>query len=326
LSAPNARAEAGKVLLVPVAAADGGWLEAERRVAAEFEALGLIVDRGPPDLLKDCSDDRATRDAIRAAGALGAIELRLKSGPPRTLRICVVDVVTGKATARHWPESGGFKVDQAALLTVEILHASLLELEVQHPSRGEVNVPALVTDRLLPPERVILGARAGLFGWGSLGGVGAGAGALLGLSLPIAGFLSAEGEAGFSFVPAQLEADNGAAQVYAAPLRIHLIADLLRRGSWGLHTGLGGGVLAAQVVGSAAAPFRATQGIATTWILSAVVGGGVRLSERLRLRSDLRVGWAPQPLEIDILGDVEGRVGAGWFDVGLSLEWFILAR
>lgn len=325
LCAKTAQAEAGKVLLIPVPVEEGGWPEAEGRVTDEFEALGLIVARGPAALLNECSDDRATRDAIREANAIGAIELRMKPGNPRTLRICVVDVVTGKATARHWPESGGFRVDQAALLTVEILHASLLELDIQHPTRGEVSAPTVVTDRLLPPER-ILGVRAGVFGWATLGGVGAGAGALVGLSVPILGIFSIDGEAGFSFVPGELKAINGQARVFAAPLRIHWVADLLPRGDWALHVGAGGGVLAAQMVGSAAEPFRASQGIATTWMLSGMVGGGFRISESLRLRSDFRAGWAPQPLEIDILGTIEGRVGQGWFDAGVSLEWFILTR
>jgi hypothetical protein len=294
-------------------------------VAAELEALGLEVAAGSEGLLDSCSDDRSTRQAVVAAEALAAVELRMRSGEPNMLRICVVDVVTGKATARHWPESG-LTVDQVALMVVEILHASLLELKVRHGTRGELDAPSIIRDRLLPQPRVVLGTRAGAGVWSAPGEVGAGAGGVFGLWLPLGGPLGIDADLLLGFTPGGVTEEHGAARVFPGVLRGHAVWALPEFGPLDFHLGLGGGVFAAQVMGRADAPYRATEGVGSTWVASGLLGAAFHIAEPWRLRLDGHVAWTARPLEVDILGEVAGRLGQPFLDATLSLEWLALSE
>lgn len=119
---------------------------ATRRCAAELDGLDLeplFVAMVPPldaGALSALARDRGAIAAIAVVGAAGRYD------------IWVVDRVTGKALLREVvlegddPDGG-----ELALRAVELLRASLLELEAPHPSRGAVPAPPEI-ERLLSPS------------------------------------------------------------------------------------------------------------------------------------------------------------------------------
>ena len=143
LSVLDARAEAPKIALVSDDAA--GPIAA--RVSAELTTLGFEVQsvtatappaRGP---LEATAHDVGAVAAVRVAPSRRGVE------------VWVVDRVTGKTVLREI-SLGSSEGDTAAALVasraVELLRASMLEVNMPHPSRGDVPPPEIV-EQLAPP-------------------------------------------------------------------------------------------------------------------------------------------------------------------------------
>ncbi|HSU42329.1 MAG TPA: hypothetical protein VLJ38_22260 [Polyangiaceae bacterium] len=104
------------------------------RLREEIESLGLevmvVADGDPAEPL----ESRA-----RVAGAVAAIRItRRGSG---SVDMTIVDRATGKTVSRHLPIATGSDPASSELVatrTVELLRASLMELEAPHPARGDV--------------------------------------------------------------------------------------------------------------------------------------------------------------------------------------------
>lgn len=107
---------------------------------AELEAAGLTVitqDRGPLEISP--SD---LRDAARAHRAIAAFRILVSS---ERFEIWLADRVTGKVVLREVlvsPSGEGRVTDiEIVLRAIELLRASLLELDAPHETRGEVEAP-----------------------------------------------------------------------------------------------------------------------------------------------------------------------------------------
>jgi len=324
----TAWADQGRILLVSVAEAEGGWHHAEKRALAELAALGLDVQQTRTPGLEQCSDDDRTRGAIQAAGALGAVELRLQGAERRELRVCVVELVTGKATLRHLEIAKDLPPSQAALLVVELVHASLLEVRAAHPSRGQVRVPAQVEgsiDRQLSASRKPwLGLRLGAGAVGGPGGVSPGVVSALGATLLATPRLGLEAEGEFGVLAGKTSRADGRADVRMNLARFHALLALRSSGPLLLGVGLGAGLMVASVTGQAESPFRSSSGVATTGFASAALSSSLVLSPSWRLRLDSHLGWSPAPVRVTFASDSPARLGQPLLDATLAVEWLAL--
>ena len=119
---------------------DPGVPALAHRLREEIEALGLDVELVPEQEPPEPLDARA-----RAEGALAAI--RITSSGSGAVEMTIVDRATGKIVSRRLAISTPNDPAAAELIatrTVELLRASLMELSAEHPSRGDVPVPAEV--------------------------------------------------------------------------------------------------------------------------------------------------------------------------------------
>lgn len=320
-----ALADQGRILLVAIGESDGGWPRAEQRTEAELVAMGLTVRRASEPRLTECVDDAATRAAIGRAGALGALELRLLPGPPPTLRVCVVELVTGKAVLRHLEVASGLPPAQAALLAVELVHASLLEVRASHPSRGQVRpskaVSTTVDQKLTRELKPWLGLRLGAAVLGSPGGISPNVASAVGLEVPATEHLAFDADGAFAVLPGSATRDEGTATVRLMLGRAHAAYPLWASPGLNVALGVGGGFVAARVAGEAAEPYRPSAGVGTTWLISSAMQARLALSREWWLRLDSHLGYAPDPLRVTFASASRAELGQPLLDAGLSLEW-----
>ncbi len=318
-------ADEGRILLIAVPAELGGWQPAEQRASAELAALGLQVQVVSGPSLGQCSDDDGTRDAIRSAGALGALELRREGEGYSELRVCVVELVTGKATLRHLEISRGLRPAQAALLAVELVHASLLEVRAPHPSRGQVTAPQQITrtvDRQLArPVLPWLGVRLGGGVFGTPGGVSPSFAPLLGLAIRPTPRVAFEADGALGLMPGAASRETGSAEVRLGVARLHGLYSPWKFERATIALGAGVGFAAARVTGQATSPYRSENSVATTWLASGALGTSLSLTRQWWLRLDAHLGWAPDPVTVAFAGAARVELGRPLLDAGLALEW-----
>ncbi len=138
-----ARADGGgsRVLLV-----DPGSEALTARLCEEIESLGLEVTIVAESEPKEPLELRA-----RLANAVGAIRITQRGSG--SVDMTILDRVTGKTVSRHLPIATGTdpaSTELVATRTVELLRASLMELEAPHPSRGEAAVTPGVRSLAVP--------------------------------------------------------------------------------------------------------------------------------------------------------------------------------
>src|SRR5262249_41204308 len=106
-----------------------------------LEALGFQVVEMP--VPSEAPAREALEAAARAAGAVAAVRL-VPSPTDGGIEVWIVDRVTGKTVLREVvaPDvsAGGAaaRASTLAVRVVELLRASLLEMDAPHPSRGEL--------------------------------------------------------------------------------------------------------------------------------------------------------------------------------------------
>jgi hypothetical protein len=132
LATHPSRAEPPHVVLVGHASED----PALARLRAELEALGFQVVEVPAPAEPPARE--ALEATARAAGAVAAVRLAPAS-TGRGVEVWIVDRVTGKTVLREVVASAS--AADLAVRVVELLRASLLEMDAPHPSRGEVPPP-----------------------------------------------------------------------------------------------------------------------------------------------------------------------------------------
>lgn len=314
---------AARVLLVTVAEADGGWPEAEAKATSELAALSFeaVVSGAPP--LATCASDSDTRAAIERQGALAALEIRWTNEARSSLRLCVVDLVTGKATARYFDERPLPDPGQAALLGVELVHASLLEVKARHPSRGSVAPPRLVErtveEQLQRAPALALWLRGGPSALVSSSV--ASAGVALGASFPVIASASVELDLSVPLLSPTVSADEGSAMIEPSLALAGLGISPWRTRSLSTELGLGAGALLVRARGEAVAPLEDSSALATTWL---AWGGGAsawEFSDSFALRLHARLAFVPEPVRVSFVGRPAAELGGALGELGLSLAY-----
>lgn len=115
---------------------DPGSAPITSRLREEIEALGLDVKLVPAREPAEPLEEQA-----RAADAVGAI--RLTGGGSGSVDMTILDRATGKTVSRHLAiamPNDPASAELVATRTVELLRASLMELEAPHPARGDTPV------------------------------------------------------------------------------------------------------------------------------------------------------------------------------------------
>jgi hypothetical protein len=118
-----------------------------RRLEVELSTLGLDALLTPPPA---AGTDEDVARMTRERGAAAAIRVRARADG--AVLLWVNDRVTGKQVLRELRPGANEGVEELALRALELLRASLLELDLPSPPKGEVPPsPAVVS--LVPPRR-----------------------------------------------------------------------------------------------------------------------------------------------------------------------------
>ncbi|HEY3235581.1 MAG TPA: hypothetical protein VGJ84_12760 [Polyangiaceae bacterium] len=119
------------------------------RLRAELQTLGLEV----VEVALSAGQSPATSldDAARSVGAFAAVRVATSAGG---IEVWIADRVTGKTLLRELVISPTQVVDEVvALQAVELLRASLMELEMPQAPRGEVHAPPAVKQLAVSASR-----------------------------------------------------------------------------------------------------------------------------------------------------------------------------
>ncbi len=289
----------------------GASPELVSRVVAELRLSGFepLVEADSTLVDLDHLDELAA-----ARGAVGVVALR--AGDAQAALV-VAERVTGKTVQRRVLTPQTSAADLAVKL-VELLRASLLELELQGfeprvapPREARAFVQEAWTERARAKVRVSGGGWKGL-GWATLlPGVGVGA------EWSITRWLRARGDGWFTVAPASITSSVG-----SAALVIHR-ADLgVRLEPWdGLVTGwvaVGGGAEWLSLAGTSAA--RGFVGASTWWarpIVTTRLGAAWRPLRMLSVELELTAAAAFETFDVRLGGEIEGRWAA--LSLGASL-------
>ncbi len=207
LHAGPALAEPARIVLVT----DGDGASIIPLLRAELRSLGVevvTVPRGEPEVLP--GDLSA---AARTLHAVAAFRVLVSS---RKVEVWVADRITGKVVLREtFAEGEGSKVEERVVVVqaLELLRASLMELDAPHPPHGEVPAPpalAAAAGVRGEGERFFFNLAPGIVY--SPGGAGPGLGALASFGVR-ALWLGVEVVAGSHLTPARLAGAVGTAEM-----------------------------------------------------------------------------------------------------------------
>lgn len=267
LSSVEARADDPRATIVLV---DPGNAPIASRLREEIESLGLSVDLVPAGDPSVALEDRA-----RAADAIGAI--RLTGGGSGSVEMTIVDRATGKTVSRRLAiamPSDPASAELVATRTVELLRASLMELEAPHPPRGDAEVPERVravaaaeneTRAPSPRRTTVLGVATGAAlvksaDWSVAFDV------WFALVLRTESGLGAQASVMIPAVPAHLDTAQGRVEAFAAQYRLAAVYDGPRPSSWWTPCfGAGLALVTLTADGSAAPPYLGVSEHATAW-------------------------------------------------------------
>lgn len=143
-----AKAHAADPPRVVVVAADRDRAMVER-LRAELVAMGFDVTLVP------LAEGVSTREALEGAAKLhNAVASMHVTAAARGIELWVADRVTGKTVLRDVVAPDGGAHDTIALRAVELLRASLMEMDAPHPPRGDTPAPpSLRAVAGVPPPR-----------------------------------------------------------------------------------------------------------------------------------------------------------------------------
>lgn len=279
LTARSSRAQSGRstVLLV-----DPGSAPLTHRLREEIEALGLEVTVVPESKPPEPLEARA-----RTARAVGAI--RITGSDSGFVDMTILDRATGKTVSRHLAiatPSDPASAELVATRTVELLRASLMELDAPHPPRGDAPVTPDVQALAEPSFRSKAGSVAVATGPALVVSPG------LGASLDVWVALSLHAERGVGATARVLAPATGG-EVETAEGRVSAVAWQYRLGASydGSSPGddvaprvqAGVALVTLSTDGSARAPFRSVRERSLAWGPWASLGLEVTLARRLAL-------------------------------------------
>lgn len=311
----TALADEGTVLVV------GQQGPARLRLAAEVRALGFVPEAVT---VEEPLDVPGLEALARDHDALAAVYIAPSSSGAT---VWVVDRVTGKVLLRHIeaPADGDDVQALVAVRAAELLRASLLEVQEEHESRGEVPateaVEALVAPIAPPPPEVppepIATAPApepaptvhrirvsmGLAIGGSVDGVGALGRITLGLSARVHRHLGLALRLEVPLSPATVEDVEGSAELHAGALAMFLNLPLLPADArFGAHIGAGIVVGYFRSTGRAAAPYLSREDRLVRVAPALELAASLQLSERLAVGAALRAAYSPDAVVLRFAG------------------------
>ena len=282
------------------------------RLQAELAGLGLDVRT----VLKN-EDERLPRDIIEAARTTGAVAaFRIVIDGDRA-DVWIADRVTGKVVLREMLPRGP-KIDGrvVALRAVELLRASLMELDVRKPPQGEPPPPVVLTESsglLQDLERFSLRADS-MFLW-SPGGCGPG----IGVAAAVAWrptWIGARVSGGSVLVPATITRPEGTGEVITRWLAVDAVLQPRRtRIPWRPRAGLGIAALATNLRGVPTGPRSAYQ--QTVYTLAPMASFDLGWAIHSRVRLGLGVTYLRPLHDVDIL-IADSSVGSYGRDIILA--------
>ncbi len=314
LLATHARAQ-DEPVLVMVQVEPGGEALAGR-VSAELRALGFDVQTS----VVVESSTRELEDTARAAHAAAAIRI-VRSD--KKAEVWVADRVTGKTLLRELEVGKNEDPDGVlAVRAVELLRASLLEVDAGHPSRGEVRPAPVVREVVKSSHAEHKPSVALAIGFGPqlMPALSASLHAFVGVAL----MPSRVGIEGWGLIPilnGQLCAAQGCARVtsglFAIGGRVALTPDSARVHPE-LGAGFGGAFLHAEA--TATPPYSATAVDTTVAIAYLRAALMFSLSTHFRLGFDALVGSALPPTPIQFAGQDVAHWGGPFVSIFLRAE------
>lgn len=258
---------------------------------SELKALGMdVVEQA------HAADEVLPRDLTAAARRFDAIAAFRVLVAPAAVEVWIADRVTGKVVLREvLPQGVGSTVEDSVVVlrAVELLRASLAEVEAPHPPRGELAAPPgseRITGFPDSAERFSLTlAPAGLF---SPGGAGGSAAVLAALGWRASRWFGLRLLGGASLTAAEVVSPEGTVAIWSRWLGVELVvASPPASGRWRPHAGVGGALVATDMRGrlapSSAGLYRAREDTLLSPALMLSAGLSYRLSRNLRLGATL---------------------------------------
>jgi hypothetical protein len=326
------------ILLLRVPMESGGWPSAERRTSAELVSLGFDVEmvapqQGPPGSI-DSESTAAAFPAVWARAlaaerdAVAVVRVTQSGGgETATVVVDILDRVTGKIATRRVRVAPGEpppNAESAGLLAVELLYASLLEIQVPHRSRGEVPPPAVVKSLVREGVPSSTGQRFAVQVGTSLsiprGGIAPEPGLVFGATYFARPWLGVATDVRLGTLPATITSTEGSADFGWSIVRLQAVAALGSRHTVTAFFTAGVGWLAAWSRGSAAD--RPTSlDVGGVPILTAGVGIGVRLRPDVRVRLMAEPSLLVAPVRIRFGGMEVAALKSPLVDAAVALEW-----
>lgn len=329
LAAAHASGEPRIVLVAP--AKDAGIavrIRAELE-ALHFEVLDVAMGAEPPAR-------EPLEDAARKSDAVAAVRIVPSSAG---VEVWIVDRMTGKTVLRELvaedePPHG----DSAtiALRVMELLRASLMELDAPRPPPGEVAPPPIIREILaprraeepraaVPDKRPFLTLELGPSMLMSPGGIGPSG--LLHTSVHIQRPSERFGMSAFvstPVVPANLVGPEGTATARFGLLGVGLRGSFAPRGAaWNVNVGAGLSAVLLHFEGRPERPYAGASETLFTFAPYLRAGLGYAVTPHLRIRADALTGVTVQRPVVKF----SGRVAATWGlpfispSLGAELSW-----
>jgi hypothetical protein len=312
------------VVLNPNAAASSGYetqLRSELQ-AAGFEVVSISAEASTPEQLEAIAVQSQSVAAISLAQPSGAV----------SASVWVTERITGKTLLRAVrPEKLGPEAPSIiALRAVELLRASLLELNEAHAPRGALPVPPSVRAWVAPRASSEPPKPARTPAWGIAVGPGllASPGGIPAEVAPSLGFLwhptaSLTGELRWegpylSTVNASIGSASVSQSFITFRARYEPFAQQARFSPWGA-LGLGGHHM--RVHGSAHAPYAAGSDSAYTFVGLAGLGMRIRLGAGLFITPEVSAVFAANRPVVRFADQTTASAGRPWLSTVISLEY-----
>ncbi len=291
--------------------------------ALGFEVVVVAVEPGTQasrEPLEDLARERQAVAALRVVPLSGGVE------------VWIVDRVTGKTVLREVVTAGeGESVEEVvALRSVELLRASLMEIDAPHPVQGEVAAPPNIRRVVprprpppAPPPKLSLGLAPAILP--SPGGMGVPIDARVSVRYRAGSWWGWSALALVPVVPAHVEASEGEAD--AAPWILGGGFDLYltdRASSFTPVLGAGGALVLVQMQGlSTQQPYRLSSDAVLVSAAYVQAGATYALSPFLRVGADVLGGVAFPEVGMEF----DRRAAASWgapflaISVGMEVAW-----
>jgi len=276
---------------------------------SELESLGLVVetvDKGEAEViprdLKRAAHDRNAVAAVRVLVSAGVVE------------VWIADRVTGKVVLREvLPQAEDSKVSESTVVlrVVELLRASLMEVEAPHASRGEVAPPPTLYKVVGFPEatgqlRLEMGPAVIM----SAGGVGPSLAAEFEIGYRMSNYLTLDGFGATSIVPGEVSGTEGTARVlsriFALGMEVRPSASV---SSWQPFARVGIGLLSLSSKGDARTPYVGYQRDDAGLAVLAGLGTRLRLTRNIAISATIQGLRAFQPVSMQFNNTTVARFG-----------------